>query len=174
MVHFPEIHTNRLYLRQIFKEDQENIFRGLSHSEVIKYYGVNYHTFEATLEQMKWYENLEKSGSGIWWAISSNKNIFMGAIGFNDLIEEHKKAEFGFWLLPQFWRQGFITEAARSVLNYGFEKFKLHRIEAYVESNNIASLVTLKKLNFNHEGRMVDCEYKNGRFISIDIYALIE
>lgn len=173
MLTFPEIYTERLFLRKIVMEDQQDIFQGLSHPEVIKFYGVNYSTFEATLEQMKWYSNLEKSGSGIWWAISSTTGDFMGAIGFNDLIEEHKKAEFGFWLLPKFWRKGYITEAAGEVIKYGFEKLKLHRIEAYVESNNLASILTLKKLNFKNEGRMVDCEYKNGEFISIDIFARI-
>lgn len=170
---FPEIQTDRLFLRQIVKEDQKNIFEGLSHPEVIKFYGINYSTFDTTLEQMNWYRNLEKSGSGIWWTICSKNEIFMGAIGFNDLVEEHKKAEFGFWLLPQFWKQGYINEAAQEVLSYGFEKLKLHRIEAYVESENIASAITLKKLDFSHEGRMVDSEFKYGKFISVDIFAQI-
>lgn len=173
MVPFPEIHTNRLFLRQILKEDQEQIFKGLSHPEVIKFYGVNYHTFEETLEQMKWYENLEKSGSGIWWAITSETEGFMGAIGFNDLNKEHRKAELGYWLMPRFWKKGYLTEAAGEVLIYGFRDLKLHRIEAYVESKNIASAITLKKLKFHHEGRMVDSEFKNGKFISVDIFAKI-
>ena len=31
----------------------------------------------------------------------------------------------------------------------------------------------LKKLGFRHEGRMIDCEIKNGNFISLDVFALL-
>ena len=84
--------------------DRENIYKGLSHPEVIQYYGVNYSSIEETEEQMKWYENLEKSGSGMWWSIRLKEDdSFCGAIGYNDYNQEHNKAEIGFWLLPGFW-----------------------------------------------------------------------
>ena len=32
----------------------------------------------------------------------------------------------------------------------------------------------MKKLDFTHEGTMRECEIKNGKFISLDIYAKIK
>ena len=81
----PELKTKRLVLNKIKPSDNLNIYKGLSMPEVIKYYGVNYMSLEATEKQMNWYSNLEKSNSGMWWGIRlKNTEEFCGAIGFND------------------------------------------------------------------------------------------
>lgn len=171
---FPELKTERLLLNKIGPTDQEFIFKGLSHPEVIKFYGVDYSTLEETKEQMNWYDNLEKSGSGMWWAIRlKDSGEFCGAIGINDYHDEFKKAEIGFWLFPEYWGNGIVKESAKEVINYLFENKELHRIEAYVEAGNINSSKTLQNLGFSFEGRMVDSEIKNGEYISVDLYALL-
>lgn len=159
-------------LRQIMEDDIDNIFKGLSHPEIIKYYGVSYHTLEATREQMAFFHDLEKNGTGIWWAISSlSSGEFMGAGGLNSLNKVHREAEIGLWLFPEFWGKGFMGEAIEKICEYGFEQLGIHRIEGFVESDNINCKKALAKTGFRHEGTMVDCEIKNGSFISLDIYA---
>jgi ribosomal-protein-alanine N-acetyltransferase len=49
------IKTDRLLLRAIGESDLVNIYKGLSHSEVIKHYGISFETLEATKEQMNWF-----------------------------------------------------------------------------------------------------------------------
>jgi hypothetical protein len=66
---FPELITKRLLLRKIIPSDQPAIFKGLSDPAVIKYYGVCYTSFEAAAEQMKFYDDLLKDDTGIWWAV---------------------------------------------------------------------------------------------------------
>ncbi len=172
---FPHFETDRLILDKIQTSDQENIFKGLSHPRVIRYYGVQYSSFEETQEQMNWYTNLEKSNSGLWWAIRLRESDeFCGAIGINDQHPEFNKAEIGFWLLPQYWGKSIIAEAANTIIPFLFEHKGLHRIEAYVEAGNNKSARLLKKLGFKFEGRMVDCEVKDGKYISVNIFAKIE
>lgn len=172
---FPTIKTGRLLLRQIRENDLEYVTKGLSHPEVIKYYGVSYKNREEAKEQMAWFKKLEETGTGIWWAIcSEDNNIFYGAAGLNNLQKEHRKAEIGFWLLPEFRGNGIVRESATEVLKYAFQKLDLHRIEAYVETKNTASARTLEKLDFRHEGRMTNCEINNGEFISLDVYAKLK
>lgn len=166
--------TDRLLLRPFVPEDIQNVFHGLSHPDVIKYYGVNFSSLEATKEQMQWFSDLEKSGAGIWWAICSLDNKkFYGACGFNNLSQENKKAEIGFWLLPEFWGRGIVQEASKEIIDYAFNELNLHRIEGLVEAGNENSSKALRKLGFQHEGSMRDCEIKNGKFISLDIFALL-
>src|SRR5688572_23802047 len=94
---FPIITTDRLLLRQFIDTDLENVFKGLSDPEIIKYYGVSYKTLEATRNQLNFFVELEKNETGIWWAVcSSDNNVFYGAAGLNNLSKEHKKAEIGF------------------------------------------------------------------------------
>ena len=169
---FPVIKTDRLLLRQFVESDIENVFKGLSHPDIIKYYGVSYQTLEATKEQMKFFSNLEKNETGIWWAVCSIDNkIFYGAGGLNSLSKEHKKAEIGFWLISDFWGQGIMTDAMPLICNYDFDKLGLHRIEGIVETENTNCKKAMAKLDFQHEGTMRECEIKNGKFISLDIYS---
>lgn len=172
---FSTIKNDRLLLRQFVESDHENVFKGLSHPEIIKYYGVSYQTLESTKEQMDFFASLEKNAKGIWWAVCSlDNNTFYGAGGLSSLSKEHRKAEIGFWLLTDFWGQGIMTEAIPLICNYGFENLGLHRIEGFVESENMNCKRTLAKLDFQHEGTMKECEIKNGEFISLDIFAKIK
>lgn len=169
-----DFRTKRLFLKKVQPIDQKDIFRGLSHPEVIKHYGVSYTSIEDTREQMNWYSNLEKAGSGMWWSIRVEENShFCGAIGYNDLQEENRKAEIGFWLLPEFRGNGFIIEAAEVLLEYLFKDLNLHRVEAFIESQNHNSSKVLKKLGFTCEGNMRDYEFKNGEYVDVEIYAKI-
>ena len=171
-IDFPIIKTERLLLRQFIASDLENVYKGLSDPEITKYYGVSYKTLEDTKAQMQFFVDLEKEGTGIWWAVCSLDNkTFYGAGGLNSLNKVHKKAEIGFWLLKEFWGQGIMTEVMPIICNYGFDNLELHRIEGIVETNNLTCKKAMKKLDFKLEGTMKDCEVKNGKFISLDIYA---
>lgn len=171
---FPILNTARLNLRQITEDDLENIFSGLSHPDVIKHYGVNYSSLDDTWEQLEWYAELERTHTGIWWGITlAETGKFCGAIGYNNLSREHKKAELGFWLLPDYWGRGYVSEALEEVLAYAFTKLQLHRIEAFVETENMSSQKALQKAHFQQEGILRDSEIKNGRFISVAVYARI-
>lgn len=175
MTEFPIIKTERLLLRQFVDNDLENVFKGLSHPEIIKYYGVSFQTLEATKEQMTFFADLEKNETGIWWAVCSADNkTFYGAGGLSSLNKEHKKAEIGFWLISEFWGNGIMKEAMPLICNYGFDNLELHRIEGLVESENENCKNAMAKLDFQHEGTMKECEIKNGKFISLDIYAKVK
>lgn len=166
--------TARLLLRQFTHNDLENVFKGLSHPDVIKHYGVSYSSLEETKQQMTFFAELEANKTGTWWAICSADNtIFYGGCGLNNINTQHKKGEIGYWLLPEFWGKGIIAEAAPLVCEYGFTHFNLHRIEAVVETDNAYSKKILQKLGFEFEGTMKECEIKDGKYISLDMYAKI-
>ena len=172
---FPTLRTPRLLLRKIEQKDIQHIFSGLSHPEVIKYYGVSFDSQEATQEQMDWFRNLEKTETGIWWGICSGDNrVFYGAGGFNGWDKIHKKAEIGFWLLPEFWGKGLMQEAFPIICDYGFTVLDLNRIEGFVDSENVNCKNAIEKLNFVLEGTMRECEIKDGRFLNLDIYSKLK
>jgi len=124
---------------------------------------------------MQFFADLEKEGTGIWWAVCSLDNkTFYGAGGLNSLSKEHKKAEIGFWLLTEFWGKGIMIEVMPIICKYGFDNLGLHRIEGLVETDNLNCKNAMKKLDFKLEGTMRDCEMKNGKFISLDIYAKLK
>lgn len=173
-MNFPTLKTSRFQLRQFSDNDLENVYKGLSHPEVIKFYGISFDTLEAAKEQIGWFSQLEKEETGIWWAIESIDNQqFCGAIGFNNLNKQHKRAEIGFWLLPESWKNGIISEVLPIICNYAFEIRGLHRIEAQVETENIQCQNTIKNAKFIYEGTLRECEIQNGKYINLAIFSLI-
>ncbi len=172
---FPTLRTDRLLLRQIKPDDITHIYDGLSHPDVIQYYGVSYGSLSETAAQIAWYDELEQNETGIWWAVCSRDNrIFHGAGGFNNWNKDHRKAEIGFWLLPQFWGSGFMQEAFPVLCDFGFQTLDLHRIEGFVEPANTPCKRAIEKLGFTHEGTMRECEMKAGQFLDVDIYAKLK
>ena len=118
---FPIYKTNRFVLRPFNENDLDNVFMGLSDPAVIKYYGVHYTSREETRKQLSWFAELEKNGTGIWWAVCSpDLSLFYGAAGLNYLNKEHRKAEIGCWILPQYWGGGIMQEVIAFVMDYGF------------------------------------------------------
>ena len=170
-----QIKTKRLLLRPIITGDIDHIFAGLSHPDVIKYYGVSFMTLEATQEQMDWYADLEKNNKGRWWAVCSpDGKTFYGGGGLNDLNRDKKQAEIGFWLLPEHWGKGYMTEAMPAICSYAFANMGINRIEGFVETDNVNCKKAMAKLQFQLEKTMPDCEEKNGKLISIDVYAKLK
>lgn len=76
----------------------------------------------------------------------------IGLIGLSNISSKFRKAELWFKLLPEYWGKGYITEAANMVLKLGFEELNLHRIEAGVATENVASIKVLEKIGMLREG----------------------
>lgn len=171
---FPQLETKRFLLRQFEPQDQDFVFKGLSHPEVIRYYGVNYQTFEATKIQLEWFHSLFTDNTGIWWKIVTRGTLDpVGAIGMNNYQQQHNKTEIGYWLLREYWSQGIISEVLETVIGYLQDEKKIHRIEALVENGNTGSCRVLEKAGFICEGILRDCEIKNGMYISLHMYSLL-
>lgn len=171
---FPLLYSERLLLRQIEPKDKFNIFTGLSHPEVIRFYGISFRTLDATEEQMDWYEQLWQEQTGLWWAIcEKNTGRFLGACGYNKLLVQAQKIELGYWILPLYWRKGYVSEALQLIIPYAFEVLKVKRIEAFVELGNDASDAVLKNQGFSYERTLRNCEYKNDQLISLKAFSLL-
>jgi ribosomal-protein-alanine N-acetyltransferase len=168
----PVLHTERLTLKLVERADQRKVFEGLSHPDIIRYYGVSYETYEATSRQMQFYEDHYKNGTGYLFKLLLN-DTFIGVAGVYFINPQHRHAEMGYWLFPEYWKNGYATEAMKKIIAFSFEELHLHRLKADVETENPASSNLLKRLGFEKEGVMQDCEYKNGRYINLEIWALL-
>ncbi len=167
--------TANYHLKEIQPTDIHYIHKGLSNPAITRYYDVHFPTLEATKVQMDWYANLKKEGTGIWWGIYGLADEqFKGAVGFNNLEKQHRKAEIGMWLLQEHWGKGILKEVMPKVFEIGFTQLNLNRIEGYVVSDNEKCKSALQKINFMHEGTFRESEMKNGELISVDIFSILK
>ncbi len=172
---FPVLVTERLLLRRVSTEDAEAVLAGYSDPRVYQFMSVSYHNLQEIKVQLDWYERLLSAQSGIWWGICMKEGGQMiGNGGFHDWHHQHRKAELGYWLLPEFQGRGLASEAITAMINYGFAGMSLHRIEAEVETENTASSVLLRKLGFTLEGIKKECEFINERFVDLETWAKLE
>jgi ribosomal-protein-alanine N-acetyltransferase len=171
---FPQLTTERFILGQVEASDLPFLLEGLSDPIAVPYYGIYFNSLDDTRAQLEWYTKNWNEGTGIHWKISSKGNRdFIGVISVYQYKAEHNKAELGYWILPRFWRQGIATEVLPPVMSYWQREKGLHRLEAFIEEGNEASIRLLQKSGFQFEGTMRDCEIKFGKYISLLIYSCI-
>ncbi|MCU0423278.1 MAG: GNAT family N-acetyltransferase [Bacteroidia bacterium] len=170
---YPELKTNRLTLRPVKASDQQQVFEGFSHPEVNKYFGITYSTFDDTAEQMNWYAKNAEEGTGYSWVVTNDAGDFMGVFSIYYIHPIHKRAEVGYWLMPDYWNQGIASEALQTLLIHAKTNLKLHRVAAEVEPENKTSIELLKKNGFERDGILRDMEFKHGKYIHLEIWSII-
>lgn len=169
MIHYPSVR-----LRHFNQNDLQNVFAGLSDPQVVQYYGVSYSTIEECAEQISWFRSIRRYGIGLWLAVENRADsAFIGAIGVNNFHHVHRCAELGYWLLPKYWGQGKMFEIMTLFIPYIYQEFPLNRLLATVEEPNHRSARLLEKCHFTYEGISRECEFKDGRFISLKNYSLL-
>ncbi|NDP26583.1 MAG: GNAT family N-acetyltransferase [Flavobacterium sp.] len=172
---FPNLETDRLQLRRVANSDVKEIFALRSNKETMKYVPRPLVKTEAeALAHIAMIDEKIENNEGINWAITMKGNSkLIGIIGHYRIKPEHFRAEIGYMLLPEYHGKGFITEAIKATVNYGFEIMKLHSIEAIIDPENIASEKVLQKSGFVKEAHLKENEYYEGRFLDMVIYSIL-
>ncbi len=113
----------------------------------------------------------ENSG---YFVISLNEtNNIIGVIGL-EVDLEHERAELGYWLGLDYWNKGYCTEAARAILEYGFNALHLKRIWTFYIEGNSASGRVLEKIGMQYEGTLKKHIKKNGVFKNLEYFGKIK
>jgi len=84
------------------------------------------------------------------------------------------KAELGYWVAPDHHREGYASEAAELMIDYGFRQFGYHRIEARVFECNDASQNLLEGLGFVQEGAHREAVFVDGEYQDVRWFSLLE
>ncbi len=82
--------------------------------------------------------------------------------------------EIGYVFRKEHWGKGIATEVADVLLDFGFTDFKLHRIIAGVDTENIASQRVLEKIGMTREAHFREEVFRRGGWRDTYIYAILE
>lgn len=147
---FPILTTERLTLRQLSIDDQQNIFALRSDKEINKYLDRQISkTIEDAIDFInKINDNIEKNNS-IYWAITLTKTrTFVGTICLFDFSNEKNSCEIGYELMINFQGKGIMKEAGGKVIDYAFQTLQFQKIIAFTHNGNQSSTKLLKRFNF--------------------------
>ena len=147
---FPILATERLTLRQLSTDDQQNIFALRSDAEINKYLDREpSKTIEDAINFInKVNDNIQKNNS-IYWVITLTKTkTFVGTICLFDFSNEKNSCEIGYELMTKFQSQGIMKEATEKVIDYAFQTLQFQKIIAFTHNGNQNSTKLLTKFNF--------------------------
>jgi RimJ/RimL family protein N-acetyltransferase len=105
---------------------------------------------------------------------SKTEKKVIGACGLRIKSLFHQESDMGYVLHPDYWGQGYATEAARALAAFGFKQLKLHRVWATCDVNNKASEKVLKKCGMRKEGHFRSHLRLHGKWRSSFLYAILE
>ncbi len=161
-----ELNTNDLYLRPSTLADAEGMFAMLSDPQSMKYWSNQpISNIDDALIILK--EDLESDAQGnsmCWSLIPNGQDSMIGKCILFQFSQQNRRAEIGFILNHNYWRQGLMQQALEAIIEFAFKTLKLHRIEADVDMENAASLGLLEKLGFQREGLFRDRWYVYGEW----------
>ena len=174
---FPKFETPRLELREMTRRDLEFYFHHFNVPEIVE--GTCFpgpKDLEAAEQELEHYcINPFKENRGIRWGIINKEDKkLIGTLGIYDWDKTARRAEVGYDLEPAYWQQGLMTEALCAVLKYGFEKMKLNRIQALIDSNNTRSMNLVRRLGFRKEGVLRQRSCFKGRFLDDIMFSLLK
>lgn len=118
-------------------------------------------------------DNFENDKEIAWAICNRNTESLLGAIGLG-LDLDNEAAELGFWIGKPFWGKGYVTEAARKILEYAFSDMNLNRVEANHMVGNDASGRVLEKLGMQYEGMHRQLIKKWGEFKDVKRFAILK
>lgn len=172
----PSLKTSRLVLRGLKPEDAPRVQLLAGDREIADTTLTIPHPFEAGMAE-QWIESrisFYESGKAVCFAvILAAKDILVGVVSLKKIDQIHRNAELGYWIGKEYWNNGYATEAAVAVVNYGFRELGLQRIYAHCISRNPSSSKVLSKLDMTHEGTLRQHILKWNEFEDVDLYGIL-
>jgi len=105
-------------------------------------------------EERTWIRSVPKNKDSVHFCIDTKDGIHIGSVGFSVVNRQDSHAVFGIMIGDKrYWGQGYGREAMKLIIDYGFRRLKLHRIELDVYSYNPRAIKLYKRLGFKLEGK---------------------
>ena len=105
---------------------------------------------------------------------NGDDKVFAGTISFHSLSVNNSVSELGYWMTSAMRGKGIATTAARMLTDYGFATIGFKRVEALVDTANVASTALLETAGYQREGLLKSKVTRDdGRQVDMYIYAAL-
>jgi len=170
------IYGKRIRLRAIEKDDPQRFVAWLNDPEVRR--------------NMLMYQPLSKAVEELWFAdmlkrdqdehplvieVHQGENWQpVGNLGFLNLDQRERSAEIGIFIGEKnLWDKDYGSQAIQLMLKHGCENLKLNRIFLQVYETNERGIRCYEKAGFQHEGRMRQARFQQGRYIDVLLMSVL-
>lgn len=172
-----ELLTDRLLLREFVEEDWRRVLAYQSDPLYLRYY----HWTERSQKEVKAFVNMfleaqkERPRKVFQLAVClKTSGLLIGNCGVRVNNPKLREANIGYELDSHYWGKGYATEAARAILQFGFEALGMHRIWATTLAINKGSANVLKKIGMRQEGLEREKEKIKGQWLDSLTFAILD
>jgi ribosomal-protein-alanine N-acetyltransferase len=176
MTERPTIQTNRLLLRPFTLDDAPVVQELAGERDIASNTLSIPHPYEDGMAEV-WISTHQdryvKGASVVFAIVLKPDESLIGAMGL-EISRDNDRAELGYWIGKPYWNMGYCTEAARAVIQYGFERLGLARIFASHLKRNPASGRVMQKVGMVYEGRLRRHVKKWGKYEDLELYGILK
>ncbi len=171
------ITTDRLVLREFTSGDWPDVLAYQCDSRYLRFYPWSDRTESGVRAFVQMFLDEQQLEPRLRFQLAitlADGGALIGNCGIRRKSENNSEADIGFELSPEYWGQGYATEATRALIDLGFGEWGLHRVSSWCIADNVASVRALERLGLKLEGRLRENEHFKGRWWDTLLYGLLE
>lgn len=171
----PFIEGTTVDLRPLLRQDIEGEYiNWLNDAEVNAHNGHHVYPYNRELA-LQYIAGTADQRENLVLAVVTKAGLHIGNVSLQNIDPIHRSAEFAILLGDKnYWGRGIGEEVARLILHHGFTVLNLHRIYCGTIASNEAMQKLAQKLGMREEGRRRESFFKEGSYIDVVEYGLLE
>jgi RimJ/RimL family protein N-acetyltransferase len=172
-----QLNTSRLLLREYVQDDWHAVLAYQRDPRYLRFYAWNDRTEDDVRDFLQQFidSQHERPRKKFAFAVTLKPNgQLIGNCNIRKSRAEDFIAEIGYEIAPAHWGNSYATEAARAIVEFGFDELKLHRLAAWCIAENTASAHVLEKIGMRLEGRLREQEKMKGRWWDVLLYGMLD
>jgi ribosomal-protein-alanine N-acetyltransferase len=159
-------------LRQINATDETAFMQGLRDSRDLLKPWVQVPQSRKTFQ--KYVVEMNTADDRAWAVLRRDTRELAGVVELRDIFYgDFKNAYLIYYAFQAHQKQGLMKQAIQQVIAVAFNRLKLHRLEANIQPDNLASIALLKSCGFNKEGFSPRFLKKNGQWRDHERWAML-
>jgi [ribosomal protein S5]-alanine N-acetyltransferase len=172
-----EISSQRLHLRELEDADLVFLHELECNSQVFRYDSDNIPSIEYIDNKyndiMKWVEEKPRHKyCFIVTRLEDKKTV--GKVTLKLLYETIREWEIGWAFHPDYWGNGYATEASRAVIEFAIKYLKAHRITAFCNAENTQSEKLMLRVGMKKDGYLRETKILNGCWKDELVYSFLD
>ena len=154
-----QIQTERLFLREMTEADFDALYTVLADSDIMQHYP---YIFDAARVRGWIAKNAERYrifGFGLWAVCLRKTGKMIGDCGLTmQNVSGNILPEIGYHIAKAHQRQGYATEAAKTVRDFAFTHTPFRMLYSYMKETNLPSAATARANGMHLVDRFTDGE----------------
>lgn len=166
-----------LILREFVAEDWPSVQAYASNLEVVRFLPFGPSSVEDTKTFLRTVMAQQKASPRTAYELAvteRSRGRLIGSCGLRVRDPVHRSGDIGYVVGKDRWGRGYGTEIAQTLIRFGFDELKLHRIWATCDPDNAASARVLEKAGMQREGRLRHDKQLRGSWRDSYLYAIVE